>query len=49
LAAESQAEGADGAAKPKPNGQRRYEILNDPAVKNILAGLDATITGIEEQ
>ena len=49
LTAESQAEGAGGPAKPKPNGQRRYEILNDPAVKNILVGLDATITGIEEQ
>ncbi len=32
----------------RPNGQRRYEILNDPAVKTVLTGLDATITGIEE-
>jgi len=32
----------------KPNGQNRREILNDPAVKTVLLGLDATITGIEE-
>ena len=48
LAAESQVEGTNDRTKPKPNGQKRYEILNDPAVKNILVGLDATITGIEE-
>ena len=28
--------------------QRRTEILNDPAVKTVLVGLDATVTGIEE-
>ena len=32
----------------RPNGQKRYEILNDPGVKTVLTGLDATITGIEE-
>jgi len=48
LIAGSQAEGPEDRAKPKPAGQKRYEILNDPAVKNILVGLDATITGIEE-
>ncbi|MCU0915432.1 MAG: DNA polymerase III subunit gamma/tau [Planctomycetes bacterium] len=32
----------------KPNGQTRRELLNDPAVKTVLLGLDATITGIEE-
>ncbi len=32
----------------KPNGHKRNEILNDPAVKTVLLGLDATITGIEE-
>jgi DNA polymerase-3 subunit gamma/tau len=32
----------------KPNTQRRYEILNDPGVKAILGGLDATITKIED-
>ncbi len=36
----------DGAAKPAP--QKRYEIINDPAVKIVLLGLDATITGIEQ-
>jgi len=29
-------------------GQRRNELINDPAVKTVLLGLDATITGIEE-
>jgi DNA polymerase-3 subunit gamma/tau len=33
---------------PKTDSQRRNEIINDPAVKTILMGLDATITGIEE-
>ena len=32
----------------KTTGQRRNELINDPAVKTILMGLDATITGIEE-
>jgi len=39
-------EGSSGPAKS--NVQRRYEIANDPAVKIVLVGLDATITGIEE-
>jgi hypothetical protein len=26
----------------------RYKLLNDPAVKTVLVGLDATVTGIEE-
>ena len=46
IAAEAQAEGTTNHARP--NGQKRYEILNDPAVKTVLTGLDATITGIEE-
>jgi DNA polymerase-3 subunit gamma/tau len=33
---------------PKTTGQRRNELINDPAVRTILMGLDATITGIEE-
>ena len=32
----------------KTGSQRRNELLNDPAVKAVLMGLDATITGIEE-
>ena len=35
-------------ASTKSTTQKRYEILNDPGVKTLLAGLDATITGIEE-
>jgi DNA polymerase III subunit gamma/tau len=46
LAAGPQSGTAKSAAKPK--GQKRYEILNDPGVKTVLAGLDATVTGIEE-
>jgi len=32
----------------KTTSQKRNEIINDPAVKTVLIGLDATITGIEE-
>jgi len=40
---------AEGAGSPaKSSVQKRYEIANDPAVKIVLVGLDATITGIEE-
>jgi len=46
VAADAQA--AETASPGRPNGQKRYEILNDPAVKTVLTGLDATITGIEE-
>jgi hypothetical protein len=38
----------DTNSRAKPNGQKRNEILNDPGVKTVLLGLDATITGIEE-
>jgi len=37
-----------GTIPPKTGNQRRNEIINDPAVKTVLMGLDATITGIEE-
>ena len=37
-----------GPTPPKTGSQRRNEIINDPAVKAVLMGLDATITGIEE-
>jgi hypothetical protein len=33
----------------KSPSQKRQEIMNDPAVKNILTELNATITNIEEQ
>jgi len=45
----------NGQKQPEPvrkrlrtSGQRRNELVNDPAVKTVLLGLDATITGIEE-
>jgi hypothetical protein len=37
-----------GTTPLKTGSQRRNEIINDPAVKTVLMGLDATITGIEE-
>jgi len=33
----------------KTSCRKRNEIINDPAVKTVLMGLDATITGIEEE
>ncbi|HUW18275.1 MAG TPA: DNA polymerase III subunit gamma/tau [Sedimentisphaerales bacterium] len=36
-------------AQAKTIGQKRNELLNDPAVKTVIMGLDATITGIEEE
>jgi hypothetical protein len=36
------------ANQPKTTGQRRNELINDPAVRTVLMGLDATITGIED-
>ena len=41
--------GASNERRGKTRGQRKNEIINDPAVKAILMGLDATITGIEEE
>jgi DNA polymerase-3 subunit gamma/tau len=32
----------------KTTNQRQNELINDPAVRTILMGLDATITGVEE-
>jgi hypothetical protein len=34
--------------QPKTIGQKRNELINDPAVRTVLMGLDATITGIED-
>ncbi len=34
--------------RPKTTGQRRNEMISNPAVKTILMGLDATITAVEE-
>ena len=46
--ATKQTQTESGTTPPKTGSQRRNEIINDPAVKTILMGLDATITGIEE-
>jgi DNA polymerase-3 subunit gamma/tau len=34
---------------PKTGSQKKNELINNPAVKMVLIGLDATITGIEEE
>jgi len=46
LAAASADEATGNAANSPP--RKRYEMLADPAVKAVLVGLDATVTGIEE-
>jgi DNA polymerase-3 subunit gamma/tau len=48
IAADEQTQTAPAVNKPKTTGQRRNELINDPAVRTVLMGLDATITGIEE-
>jgi DNA polymerase-3 subunit gamma/tau len=47
-AAKKQIQTAPGVSRPKTSGQRRNELINDPAVKAVLLGLDATVTRIEE-
>ena len=47
-AANTQTQTTPSANQPKTIGQKRAELINDPAVKTILMGLDATITGIDE-
>jgi DNA polymerase-3 subunit gamma/tau len=47
-AANTQTQTIPSANQPKTIGQKRAELINDPAVKTILMGLDATITGIED-
>jgi hypothetical protein len=34
--------------KTKIKSQRQNEIINDPSVKTVIMGLDATITNIED-
>lgn len=34
--------------RQRTSGKKRNEIINDPAVKTVILGLDATITGVEE-
>ncbi|MBN2020898.1 MAG: DNA polymerase III subunit gamma/tau [Sedimentisphaerales bacterium] len=40
---------ADEPAQAKTRSQRQNEIINDPAVKTVIMGLDATITNIEDE
>jgi len=47
-AAGEQPQTESGESQPTPGSQKRNELLSDPAVKTVLMGLDATITGIEE-
>jgi len=49
IAAGEQSQAVPSTGKPRTTSQRRNELLNDPAVKAILMGLDATVTGIEEK
>jgi hypothetical protein len=48
IAAGEQAQAEPTTTQPRTGSQRRNELINDPAVKTVLMGLDATITGIEE-
>jgi len=43
-----QTQSESGATPQRTGSQTRNEIVSDPAVKTVLMGLDATITGIEE-
>ncbi len=45
--ADSAPDSASEPHKPVTKSQRQNEIINDPAVKTVLMGLDATIAGIE--
>jgi DNA polymerase-3 subunit gamma/tau len=47
-AADEQTQTEPALNQPKTTGQRRNELINDPAVRTVLMGLDATITGIDE-
>jgi len=46
--AQSDNQPADQPPPQKTKSQKQNEILNDPAVKTIITGLDATITNIED-
>ena len=49
IAEDEQAQDEPAANHQMPSSQRRSELINDPAVKAVLLGLEATITGIEEE
>lgn len=46
--AEAPAEVKPAVKHGKTFAQKRNELINDPAVKTVLLGLDATVTGIDE-
>jgi hypothetical protein len=48
IAGSTQEKAQPAARKPKSSSQRKNRIINDPAVKTVLLGLNATITDIEE-
>ena len=48
-AEKSTAQPTDHQAEAKAVREKRNALLNDPAVKTVLMGLNATVTGIEEQ
>ncbi|MDD5328231.1 MAG: DNA polymerase III subunit gamma/tau [Phycisphaerae bacterium] len=47
-AVNGEAQAAPAVGRSKTTGQKRAELINDPAVKTILMGLDATVTGVED-
>jgi hypothetical protein len=46
--AEGGTKATDEPALPRTRSQRQNEIINDPAVKTVIMGLDATITNIDD-
>jgi hypothetical protein len=46
--AEAEIDSPEESSRAKTRSQRQNEILNDPAVKTVIMGLDATVTGIED-
>ncbi|HLB74313.1 MAG TPA: DNA polymerase III subunit gamma/tau [Sedimentisphaerales bacterium] len=46
--AEASAQTKTEAKQTRTFAQKRNELINDPAVKTVLLGLDATVTGIDE-
>jgi DNA polymerase-3 subunit gamma/tau len=43
-----QVQATPAGGQSKTTGQKRADLMNDPAVKTILMGLDATVTGVED-
>ena len=46
---EEKGNSVSGIRRARISSQKRNEIINDPAVKEVLMGLDATVTGVEEE